>query len=206
MSISMQNADMAQQLLPQQVPPRQEQAAQQQTQQLTDQSGFGPAAVFEPSGAQTQSRFAPDTATLHQLSSATNSRTMQLVTLSQQLFGGQANTLEAAARMISGAGASGNLTNIDPSTVAQAQADIAEDGFFGVEAVADRIVSFSQALSGGNPAQLQNMRQAVERGFAAAERAWGRELPEISQQTLEAVRAEFDALESQVRGVSASIG
>lgn len=37
----------------------------------------------------------------------------------------------------------------DPATIEQAQKDIADDGYWGVEQTSDRLVSMAQALSGG---------------------------------------------------------
>ncbi|MCL2171309.1 MAG: hypothetical protein FWB71_04070 [Defluviitaleaceae bacterium] len=84
------------------------------------------------------------------------------------------------------------MVEIDEATRAQAQADIAEDGFFGVEQTSQRLFDFAVAFAGDDPERLAVMRDAVLRGFAAAERAWGGNLPEISHQTLEATMNLFD--------------
>jgi hypothetical protein len=44
---------------------------------------------------------------------------------------------------------------------------------------------------------LQKIRDAVEKGFKEAADILGGSLPDISQQTLKAVRAEFDRWQSQ---------
>ena len=83
-----------------------------------------------------------------------------------------------------------------PEAIQQmAQREISPEGDWGVDAVSDRILEFAQALTGGNPAMAELMRNAFEEGFAAAERAWGGELPEISQQTRERVLEGFRAWE-----------
>ena len=46
--------------------------------------------------------------------------------------------------------ADGNFT-VDEETQKQAQADIAEDGYWGVEQTSDRILDFAKALSGNDP-------------------------------------------------------
>ena len=40
---------------------------------------------------------------------------------------------------------------MDEKTRLQAQKDIAEDGYWGVEQTSERLVSFAKALSGGDP-------------------------------------------------------
>ncbi|MCL1986820.1 MAG: hypothetical protein FWG64_02480 [Firmicutes bacterium] len=84
------------------------------------------------------------------------------------------------------------MVNIDDETRAAAQEAIGEDGPFGVNAVATRLLDFAVAISGGDPERISVLRNAVERGFAAAERQWGGTLPDISQQTREAVMNGFD--------------
>jgi hypothetical protein len=69
---------------------------------------------------------------------------------------------------------------------------IDEGGYFSVEETAARMLDFAVAISGGDPARIDVLRNAVERGFAQAERMFGGELPEISHQTLEAVMNGFD--------------
>lgn len=75
---------------------------------------------------------------------------------------------------------------VDPEVKAQAQRDIAEDGYWGVEQTSDRMVSFAMALSGGDPSKADEMIAAVKKGFDAATKAWGGELPQISKNTLDA--------------------
>ena len=87
--------------------------------------------------------------------------------------------------------ASGDFT-VDPATKAQAQADIAEDGYWGVKQTSERIFEFAMALSGGDEETMEKMREAVEKGFGEATKAWGRDLPEISSNTYDAVMEKFD--------------
>jgi hypothetical protein len=75
---------------------------------------------------------------------------------------------------------------------AEANAMIEEGGYFSVEETAARMLDFAVALTGGDPAQIEVMRDAVQRGFAQAERMFGGELPEISHETLQAVMNGFD--------------
>lgn len=80
----------------------------------------------------------------------------------------------------------------DPETIAKAKAAIAPDGEFGVQKTAERILSFAKAAIGDDPGKLDKIRAAVERGFQEAADILGGTLPEISQQTLQAIQTEFD--------------
>jgi len=89
------------------------------------------------------------------------------------------------------------MIEIDEATRLQAQRDIADDGYFGVEQTAGRILAFAEAFAGDDPERLAVMRDAVLRGFEAARVAWGGrngELPDISHRTLDAVMSGFDRL------------
>ncbi len=65
----------------------------------------------------------------------------------------------------------------------QAKIDISEDGFFGVKAVSDRLVDFAVTVSGGDKTKLAQLTNAIKAGFEEARKAFGGELPEISNQT-----------------------
>jgi len=86
------------------------------------------------------------------------------------------------------------MIQIDEATRLQAQRDIADDGYFGVEQTSERILSFARAFAGDDPARGELMRDAFIAGFEAAQRAWGGDLPEISQRTFDAVMAGFDQM------------
>ncbi|GHU53362.1 hypothetical protein AGMMS49975_11210 [Clostridia bacterium] len=81
---------------------------------------------------------------------------------------------------------------VDEKTVADAKSDISEKGYYGVEATSKRILDFAKAISGGDASKIGLLRDAVEKGFAAAEKAWGDKLPDITQKTHEAVMKGFD--------------
>lgn len=87
--------------------------------------------------------------------------------------------------------AKGDFT-VDRATAEAAQAEIAEDGYWGVEQTSDRIFSFAEALTGGDPEKMEEMREAFIKGFKQATGAWGRDLPDISQKTYDAVMEKFD--------------
>ncbi len=81
---------------------------------------------------------------------------------------------------------------MDAATKAQAQADIAEDGYWGVNQTSDRIIDFAKALTGGDPSKAEAMRDAFKKGFEQATKTWGDKLPDISQKTYDAAMKKFD--------------
>jgi len=87
--------------------------------------------------------------------------------------------------------AKGEFT-VSADVKAQAQADIAEDGYWGVEQTSDRILDFAKALAGNDPEKAEEMLEAFKEGFKQATKTWGDELPEISQKTYDAVLEKFD--------------
>jgi hypothetical protein len=85
----------------------------------------------------------------------------------------------------------------DPADIADAKAAIAEGGEFSVQKTAERILSFAKGVIGDDPSKLDTIRAAVEKGFQQAAKMLGGSLPEISQKTLETVRAQFDRWKSE---------
>jgi hypothetical protein len=80
----------------------------------------------------------------------------------------------------------------DPAAIADAKAAIADGGEFSAEKTAERILSFAKGTIGNDPSKLDSVRAAVEKGFQQAAKMLGGSLPDISQKTLEMVRAQFD--------------
>ena len=87
--------------------------------------------------------------------------------------------------------AKGDFT-VDEATKAQAQADVADDGYWGVDKTSDRILDFAKALAGNDPSKAQQLLDAFKEGYKKAEETWGDKLPEISQRTYEAVEKKFN--------------
>ena len=139
--------------------------------------------------------YKPDTNLINKLKAETDARTSQLRSLVEQLMGKQAKTFGDATDMWKFL-KDGDYT-VDAATKAQAQADIAEDGYWGVNQTSDRIISFATALTGGDPDKIEEMREAFKKGYEKAEKTWGGKLPEISQQTYDAVMKKFDDLAAQ---------
>ena len=153
-------------------------------------------AIYEPSkedaAASTKKTYKPDTATIAKLKADADARTEQLRSLVEKMMTKQGETY-GKANDIWSVLSSGNFT-VDAATKAQAQADIAEDGYWGVNQTSDRIIQFANALTGGDPDKIEAMREAFKKGYAQAEKTWGGSLPEISQKTYDAVMEKFDKL------------
>ena len=152
--------------------------------------------VYEPSKeSQTSSAkktYKPNMDLVNKMKADAEARTSQLKSLVEKLMTKQATTY-GQANDIWSLLRSGKL-NVDPATRAQAQADIAEDGYWGVKQTSQRILDFATALTGGDPSKLQSMRDAFQKGFKQAEKTWGGALPDISQQTYKAVMDGFDKM------------
>lgn len=156
-----------------------------------------PAAVYESSASKTDSgKKAANLKIANYIKAANDARVAQLEDIVHKLIAGQGDAYGKAKNMWQFL-AGGNFT-VDPATRAQAQADIAEDGYWGVNATSDRIVDFAVALAGDDPDKLEEMRSAFLQGFNKAKETWGGELPDISQRTYDAVMEKFDKLTGKV--------
>ncbi len=176
-------------------PVKESQTAQQSSTAKAEEVG----AVYEPSKEiqtdSTKKIYTPDTNLINKLKADADARTAQLRSLVEQLMTKQ-STVYSNATDIWSFIKTGQY-EVDPATKAQAQADIAEDGYWGVNQTSDRIIQFATALTGGDPDKIEEMREAFKKGYAQAEETWGGELPEISKQTYEAVMKKFDDLAAQ---------
>lgn len=138
----------------------------------------------------TKKTYKPDTNMIAKLKSDAEERTARFKSLVEQLMSKQSTTYGQATDIWSFL-SKGDFT-VDPATKAQAQKDISEDGYWGVNKTSDRIVQFATALTGGDPSKIEEMREAFIKGYKQAEKTWGGKLPEISQQTYDAVMKKFD--------------
>ncbi|MGH4117495.1 hypothetical protein [Clostridium sp.] len=77
---------------------------------------------------------------------------------------------------------------------------IEEGGAYSVNAVADRIMTMAKAIAGDDPQKLQQMRDAVEKGFSEAglefNSATKSDLPQICKDTYTEVMKRFDELQN----------
>lgn len=85
--------------------------------------------------------------------------------------------------------------------IMKAQEDVSENGYYGVKQTSQRILDFAVALTGGDPEKMEKMRDAFEKGFKQAEKTWGGELPEICQQTYDAVFKGFDKFKEDAAAI-----
>ena len=167
-------------------------SAEEATTKTTEDTGVIYEHSTDTNTSSTKKTYKPDTALINKLKADADARTSQLRSLVKQMMGKQATTYGNANDIWSFL-RSGNYT-VDPATKAQAQADIAEDGYWGVTQTSDRIIQFAIALTGGDPDKIEAMRDAFKKGYAQAEKTWGGSLPEISQKTYDAVMEKFDKL------------
>lgn len=149
------------------------------------------AAVYEKSDEDKAAALANhkiDFETLDRLKADAEARTAQLRGLVEKLLLKQGGTFENSQGLAS----IFRRLEVDEETRAQAQEDISEDGYWGVEQTSDRIVSFAKALAGDNLELAQQMYEAVKEGFKQAGKEWGEDLPEISNQTMDATYKKLD--------------
>jgi len=131
-----------------------------------------------------------DYAMVAKLKADAEQRTSQLRSLVEKMMTKQGTAIANADSMWSFL-ADGNFT-VDEETQKQAQADIAEDGYWGVEQTSDRILDFAKALSGNDPEKADLLIDAFKKGFEDATKSWGKDLPDISQRTYDAVLEKFN--------------
>ncbi len=158
------------------------------------------AAVYEKSDEKqaSSSQNTDRTKIIKQMQADVAARQQQLLDIVQKMMGKQAkaygianseNDEDSIWKFL----AKGDFT-VDAATKAQAEADIAEDGYWGVQQTSERILDFAKTLAGDDPEKLEKMRAAFEKGYAQAEKTWGGELPDISKRTFDAVMKGFDEL------------
>ncbi len=160
------------------------------------QSGFSSeAAVYEKSddSVKTTAGYSKTdrSALVSQLQADLEKQKSQLLDIVRKTISGQGNAI-ANADDVWKFLASGEFT-VDEETKKNAQEAISEDGYWGVSQTSDRIVDFAIALSGNDPSKAEELLDAFKKGFDEATKAWGKELPDISQKTYDAVLSKFDA-------------
>lgn len=157
------------------------------------------AAVFEKSSednvapSAAGNKKAPNSALIAQLKADQEQHMQQLQDIVSQMLKGQgkAYSLATGDDSIWKYLASGEYT-VDELARKQAQEDISEDGYWGVKKTSDRILDFAKALSGDDPTKAKELLDAFDKGYKEATGAWGKELPDISKQTYDAVHKKFE--------------
>ncbi|HBZ52382.1 MAG TPA: hypothetical protein DEO82_01280 [Eubacterium sp.] len=128
-------------------------------------------------------------ALIEKLKADSQARISQMQSLVTDMFKKQGKVIGTADDMWKVL-ASGDFT-ADEETVAKAKEDISEDGYWGVKQTSERIFEFAKALSGGDPEKMKKMQEAVEKGFGEATKTWGKDMPEITTQTHDAINQKF---------------
>lgn len=181
--------------------------ATEEKEKKTESSAAEAGAVYEPSKEtvtdSAKKTYKPDTNLINKLKADADARTQQLRSLVEKMMSGQTEAYGKANNIWQFL-KSGNYT-VDAATKAQAQADIAEDGYWGVKQTSGRILDFAKALTGGDPSKVDEMRKAFEKGYKQAEKTWGGKLPDISQQTYDAVMKGFDEMAAANKAAEASV-
>ena len=98
--------------------------------------------------------------------------------------------------------ASGEYT-VDELAKKKAQEDISEDGYWGVKQTSDRILDFAKALAGNDPSKANELLDAFDKGYKQATKEWGKDLPDISKQTYDAVHKKFEEWANSANDVTA---
>lgn len=129
-------------------------------------------------------------ALVSQLKQDQANRLSQLTDIASKMMTGQALTYTKTDESMWKFLADGKFT-VDAATKAKAEEDISEDGYWGVKQTAQRLFDFASALAGDDVDKMKEMQSAMEKGFKRATKTWGRELPEICGQTMDAANKLF---------------
>ena len=132
------------------------------------------------------------TAIAEQMKADMEENKRQLMALVQKTLSGQVGAYGKANDDDFWTTLAGGKYTVDAATKAQAQKDISEDGYWGVKQTSQRLFDFASALAGDDVDKMKNMQMAMEKGFKLATKAWGRELPKISQDPLDAANKLFE--------------
>lgn len=173
-------------------------AAAEQAAAKTTEESTAAAAVFEKSestsGKATYSvnKMSSEerAALVDQLKNDQAARQQQMVNIVRKMMGQQATSYANANDMWSFL-AKGDFT-VDAQTKLQAQQDIAEDGYYGIKQTSERLFDFASALAGDDVEKMKKMQEAMQKGFKQATGAWGKELPDICQKTMDAANKKFE--------------
>lgn len=168
-------------------------AETENTKKSTESTQKNEGVVYEKSSSAKSSNYVKknNSAIVSKLKADAENRMSQMRDLVSKMMSQQGSTIGKADSMWRFL-ADGNFT-VSADVKAQAQKDIADDGYWGVTQTSDRIVDFAKALSGGDPEKADKMIEAFKKGFAQATKSWGKTLPDISQRTYDAVLKKLDS-------------
>lgn len=126
-------------------------------------------------------------ALVQQLKQDEVNRRSQLSSLVQKMLTGQAGVANLSELF-----SPENLKNVSAADIARAKEDISEDGYWGVKQTSQRLFDFASALAGDDVEKMKEMQGAMEKGFRKATKAWGKELPGICRDTIDAANKLFE--------------
>ncbi len=156
----------------------------------TSSSNYGKdaAAVYEKSDD--AKKASSNKALIEKLKADSQNRINQMQNLVSEMFQKQGKAFSTSEQMWKIL-ASGDFT-VDAKTAEDAKAAISEDGYWGVNQTSQRIFDFAVSLSGGDSEKMDKMLEAFKKGFSQATKSWGKDLPDISSQTYNAVLEKFE--------------
>ena len=131
-------------------------------------------------------------AVVAQLKADQENRAASMQNLVEKLLGKQRGTFDLANSTNLAATFRQAVQFASPEDIAKAQADIAEDGYWGVNKTSDRLVSMAIALAGGDTDKADELKNAITKGFKKATAAWGEKLPQLCQDTYDAAMKKMD--------------
>ncbi len=151
---------------------------------------------------ETKGEYIVDEKTVNELLEQSRRQTEEAKVLFSKIFSNQANAnglaegydvMSSIEQSIRNYAETGSLDfEVSEEVSAQAREDVSEDGYYGVKQTSERILSFAKAISGGDPDKIEELRGAVDKAFSEVEEMFGGELPELSQNTYDAVMQGFD--------------
>lgn len=171
----------------------------EQTKQDNKQNTDSAAVTYNKGDTTTSNKV--DMATIDKMKAQAEQKTAQLRSLVEKMMTKQGlavnSSIDIYALLREG------KIEVDPEIAKQAEADIAKDGYWGVEQTSDRLVSFAKALAGNDKSKADELMNAIEEGFQEATKAWGDELPDICKETLEATREKMEAWKNETQSAEA---
>lgn len=131
-------------------------------------------------------------AIVQQMKAAEEQQRNQLMEIVQKTLQGQVGAYGKATGNNMWQQLAGGNVKVDAATRAQAQKDISDDGYYGVKQTSQRLFDFAAALAGDDVDKMKEMQKAMEKGFKQATKTWGRELPAICKETMNAANKLFE--------------
>ena len=84
------------------------------------------------------------------------------------------------------------LIPVDEDVRMEAENDISEKGYFGINQTSERIISFAKAISHGKSSKIDFIKSYAMQGFEEAAKHWNGNLPVICRETYNAVDRKFN--------------